>query len=240
MKPYAVTWHEAEGKQSTQEIASGYKFFIAYHRDVFNFIFWADNCSAQNKNWYIFTLVNAQDMPTLNSIILKYFERGHTFISADSYHHSVEKSMKAMKNVYDYGDFVKALEMQGQAMQLNHESFYNIPRGSSESRRTKNKPKLDSICTARFLRGSTHILWKESFDEKTYKFSEFLVKKRSDKILTGIKFPLLYPGGCRGIPESRKDEIIKNLCPLIPVNRLLFWKNLKTNQDIDNGEGDQN
>ena len=69
------------------------------------------------------------------------------------------------------------------------------------------------------------MLWKESFDEKTYKFSEFLVKKLSDKILTGIKFPLLYPGGCHGIPESRKDEIIKKLCPLMPANRRLFWKN---------------
>ena len=92
------------------------------------------NCSAQNKNWYLFTLltslVNAQDMPTLNSITLKYFERGHTFMSADSYHHSVEKSMKEMKNVYDYGDFVKALEMQGQAMQLNHENFYNNSKNS--------------------------------------------------------------------------------------------------------------
>ena len=79
MKPYAVTWHEAEGKRSAQEIESGYKFSIAYHHD-FNFIFWTDNCSAQNKNWYLFTLltslVNAQDMPTRNSITFKYFEEG--------------------------------------------------------------------------------------------------------------------------------------------------------------------
>ena len=34
MKPYAVTWHEAKGKRSAPAIASGNKFFIAYHRDV--------------------------------------------------------------------------------------------------------------------------------------------------------------------------------------------------------------
>ena len=97
MRTYAATWHEAEGGRSASEIASGYKYFIEHHRDVANFIFWADNCSVQNKNWHLFTLfttlVNCKNAPHLKNITLKYFERGHTFMSADAYHHLEEKDM---------------------------------------------------------------------------------------------------------------------------------------------------
>ena len=105
MQPYVITWHQGEGGRSAQEIAPAYKFFIEYHRDVKNFVFWADNCSAENKNWYLFTLftllVNSNITPYLNSITIKFFEAGHTFMSADSYPHLIEKAMLKMKKVED-------------------------------------------------------------------------------------------------------------------------------------------
>ena len=117
LSPYAVTWHEAEGERSASEIASAYLFFVNHHRDVTNYIFWADNCSAQNKNWHLFTLftivANGKDVPHLNSITMKDFEKGHTFMSADTNHHLVEKAMCEVKNVYDYRDFVSCLEKNG-------------------------------------------------------------------------------------------------------------------------------
>ena len=36
----------------------------------------------------------------LEKITLKYFEVGHSFMSADSFHHRVEKAAKRMKNIY--------------------------------------------------------------------------------------------------------------------------------------------
>ena len=150
--------------KGASEIASGYKYFIEHHRDVANFIFWADNCSAQNKNWHLFTLfttlVNCKDAPHLKNITLKYFERGHTFMSADAYHHLVEKAMCEMKNVYNYNDFVKALEQDGQTLLLDYKTFFEIPRGVSESKRTKSKPKLERISIAKFVRGSTQVYWR--------------------------------------------------------------------------------
>ena len=56
-------------------------------------IIWMDNCGPQNKNWTLYTAltaaVNSKDHPYLESITLKYFEVGHTFMSADSFHHQV-------------------------------------------------------------------------------------------------------------------------------------------------------
>ena len=56
-------------------------------------------------------------------------------------------------------------------------------------------------------------------------------KKLSDKILQGvIQFPLMYRGGCPGISCSTKADIIKELCPLMPANRRLFWEGMESNK----------
>ena len=59
-----------------------------------------DNCSDQNKNWILYTLfVNEANLinVTINETVMKYFEPGHTFMSADSFHHKVEQGMKKKK-----------------------------------------------------------------------------------------------------------------------------------------------
>ena len=56
--------------------------FIRKSRDTKGFIFWLDDCSAQNKNWYLYTaLLNEVDSEEgyASLVTLKYFEPGHTF-----------------------------------------------------------------------------------------------------------------------------------------------------------------
>ena len=149
MPPYTSSWHEAVGGRSAQEICSAIKLFIDFHR----FIFWTDNCSSHNKCWFVYTafamIVNGKDL-LLNSITLKYFERGHTLLSADSYHYLVEKTMNAKKN--DFEDFVKALENNGKAIIMKPSDFMDFPTGVSEkSEFADNKPNMDSIRVAKFL-----------------------------------------------------------------------------------------
>lgn len=95
--PVAVLWHEAIAGRSKRDITSAfYKYFLQI-RDTEQVTLWADNCSAQNKNWCIFSffvyLVNFNEV-ALKQLNLKFFESGHTFMAADSFHHAVEKSLK--------------------------------------------------------------------------------------------------------------------------------------------------
>ena len=159
MRPYAMAWHEAIGGRSAQEITSVFKEFIEFHLEVKEFVFWADNCSAQNKSWYLYTmlvyLVNSKNSP-LNSITMKYFERGHSFMSADSYHHLVELAMTKMRNVCDFRDFCDALENDGKAIVMQSSNFLLVPRGLNEkSKFTGNHPNMEVICISKFIRGST-------------------------------------------------------------------------------------
>ena len=107
-------------------------------RDIAHDIFWLDNCSSQNKCWFLFTVlcnaVNSEKYYAIESITLKYFERGHSFMSPYSYPHLVEKSMKEKEKVYDFQEFVECLNVNGKAVVIKHEEFLDIPRGVYEHR----------------------------------------------------------------------------------------------------------
>ena len=53
-------------------------------------------------------------------------------MSADSYHHLVEKGMNAKKNVYDFQDFVNVLNVDGKSIVIESSDFFDFPRGVGE------------------------------------------------------------------------------------------------------------
>lgn len=97
LKPLAVIWHEAVAGRKTEDIISAFYAFLLKNRDRKQVTIWLDNCSAQNKNWTLLSfclhIVNSPEVH-LTTLVLKYFEPGHTFMSADQFHHQVEKSLK--------------------------------------------------------------------------------------------------------------------------------------------------
>ena len=192
MKHYAVTWHEALGGRSASEICSAYKLFLCHHRYIANFVFWADN-----KCCYLYTLLAStvnDKCSTLQSVAIKYFEKGHTFTPADSYHDLVEK---AMKNIDDYGDFVAALNKNGVGLIMDSSDFMNIPKGHSN---TGGCPKVSDIKVCKFIRGSTKIYWKMDYNESSYKLAEFMQKKLAVNVIkSNASFPRMYPLG----PQAR-------------------------------------
>jgi len=96
-KNISVIWHEGCAGRKADEIANTITVAVERERDMKHLIYWMDNCSSQNKNWCLFTtlvtVVNDQAL-AIEDITLKYFEAGHTFMSADSVHHGVEKAMQ--------------------------------------------------------------------------------------------------------------------------------------------------
>lgn len=100
MGPAAVIWHEALAGRKKEDICSVFHQYLLSQRDVLTIKIWLDNCVAQNKNWTLFSfiahIINSSDIAA-NIIEISYFEPGHTFMSADSFHHQVEQSL----NSYD-------------------------------------------------------------------------------------------------------------------------------------------
>ena len=61
-KPVGVIWHEGVRGRDATDVASAFIKFMrdVEHRDKDHFTIWADNCSAQNKNWWLFTALIAE------------------------------------------------------------------------------------------------------------------------------------------------------------------------------------
>lgn len=112
-------------------------------------VFWLDNCSAQNKNWailcFMVNMVNGSEI-SAESITLKYFEPGHTFMSADSFHHQVEKSMTKKGKIYDFNDFVECVQKSNKGKNttkvMNVEDFVAYEDVSSQHKLKKNEPQV--------------------------------------------------------------------------------------------------
>ena len=103
-----IVWHDAVSGRNDEDICSTYCKFMQdpAYRDCKKFTFYMDNCAAQNKNWTIYTgMVSEVNRPGgSESITFKYFEKGHTFMSTDSFHAQVEKGMRSKKNIFDFND----------------------------------------------------------------------------------------------------------------------------------------
>ncbi|CAH1107007.1 unnamed protein product [Psylliodes chrysocephalus] len=126
-QPTAVIWHEAIRGRKKEDIISVFAKYIQSQRDRLKITFWVDNCSAQNKNWaflsFLVFVVNSS-LIEASEIEVNYFEPEHTFMSADSFHHSVEKSLKTMKKVYDFKDYKLAIEnTKAKTIEMSTEDF---------------------------------------------------------------------------------------------------------------------
>lgn len=225
-QPFASLWHEAiSGRKKEDFISCFYKYFLS-KRDLEDFTIWLDNCGAQNKNWALYTflvyIINS-NLIEAKSIELYYFEPGHTFMSADSFHHRIELSLKQMKKVYDFNDFKIAVEKAGNPIiaEMEIKDFFDWPDCSSRTKRTEDVYMKD-IAYVRAERGKKTLVYKTGYKTSEEYELDFLQLKAIKNGIPEPKIKTKY----RGITKARKENIIQKLGPLMPENRLSFWENV--------------
>ena len=228
-KTTGVLWHERIRGRSAADVASTFVSFIKKNRDTKYFIFWLDNCSAQNKNLYLYTaLLNEVNSEGgyAPSVTLKYFEPDHTFMSADNFHHYVEQRMREKKNVEDFQDFVDVVSSCGQSLVMKYYHFFDFPKGVSQANYIREKPKLEQVVQViKFERGSIKMFWKESHKSEKFKSSTFF-QKRCERNIGKDFNRVMSP---RGVKPDKKENIIKVLCPHMKERSKSFWHNLEVN-----------
>lgn len=229
--PFAAVWHEATSGRSKKDIASAFYKYFLQNRDLEHVILWVDNCAAQNKNWCLFSffiyLINCDEV-ALTYLELKYFESGHTFMAADSFHHAVENSLKRKGKVYDFSDYIDAIRKSYKGVdvvEMAEQSFYDWEDHTSQYKLNKITPRpyLNSMVQVNFKRGERIIWYSQSF-QGPFITLNFLNHK---SFKTGIRKPKCKEIP-RGISDARKQTIISRLGPLFPANRLKFWEDLQT------------
>lgn len=227
-KTISVVWHEGIAGRNAKEITSAYAAALEKERDIRHVIYWVDNCSAQNKNWCLFssllTLVNSETI-SAEDVTLKFFEPGHTFMSADSFHHGVEQEMRHRPGgvVFDFDDFLSVVANSNsrkvEVVKLKNDNIRAWMDGHSAAK-TKKMSRLAELKVVQLRRGSRSMFVKKSHGEEDFIELDFLQKKFNPCIPTTLR-PQDW-----GVEEAKKTEILKNLVPLMPPTRRFFWSSL--------------
>ena len=98
-----MVWHEAIQGRNDEDVSSTFVKLVREprYRHAKSITEWADNCTGQMKNWTFFCAIVAEiNRGTIEVITIKYFEKGHTFMSADSFHASVERNIRQKLRTY--------------------------------------------------------------------------------------------------------------------------------------------
>ena len=66
--------------------------------------------------------------PSSEIITFINFEKGHTFMSADSFHASAEKSMRKIGKIYRFEQFTNCIESNGLTVEMDAESFHDLKK----------------------------------------------------------------------------------------------------------------
>ena len=168
-------------------------------------------------------IVNTLKIPFIR---LKFLEKGHTFLGADSIHGRIETKMRREREVYDFAHFLKCCIECGKDMvahPLGFESFYDFRSFASQAKlRQKNRPKLRPIAMVEFRKGSREMYYSYSLDQELKPF-DFLSPVAS------LAFPQPHEGP-RGINTTKKRKIVENLLiKTVPQKNHSFWIELPTN-----------
>ena len=191
-------------------------------------MFWADNCTAQNKNWTLYTAlvwcVNQEWGPV--AITIKYLERGHSFMRADSVHGVLGRKLKKTPNVYTFEDFVELCATSGKSFKptvMHFDDFYHFTDGH-RARQSKKVtiPTLSQIAVVTFQKGSRSLWYKSEFDGDETTEVDFLRPKFDINVIPEKK------DSARGITKKKKDVILK-LASSFPPAKKKFWLDLPVN-----------
>lgn len=207
---FAVLWHEGLNGRDASAVASAYVKCLELSESM-HVTFWADNCSSQNKNWTLFTAlclcVNSDWGPS--EVTMKYLEKGHTYMKADSVHACIGKKLKKQSEVFTFPDFVSLVDCASKSVKsvvLEISDFYEF---KPENRIRKSKhttlPLLSTVCTAKFRKGSRFLFYKTDYEDEEYSEVDFLKPRFME-----TSFP---PTKCspRGIKPTKKEGILKLL-----------------------------
>lgn len=222
-----VLWHEGISGRDADDVASAYAQVIR-QSDADKFVFWADNCCAQNKNWVLFSsmmfCVNSEFGPI--EIQIKYFEKGHTYMRADSVHGSIGKAMKKREEILDWGDFVTVVNnarKSNRVVELTQ--FYKFTDHHRQGTKKQPMPILRTVREAKFQKGSTSLFYKTSSSDTEFKEVQMLTAK-ARKCITAAAASHKGSKEVRGINSKKKATILQKLTSHMPPRKREFWSSL--------------
>lgn len=232
----ACLWPESVCGRSSNDILSCFHRVILKYGHLEKLTLWLDNCSSQNKHWnffqHIVLLLNKADI-SLKTVVLKYFEPGHTFMAADSFHAAVEASMRRAR-VVTYDDFKVAVEKakkEVDVLDMLTTDFFQTELTVSQYtlNRVHPRPYMENIRKIQFRKGRYDVGYTDLVNSEQLVYCS-LFSKKQQKLIAEENFnlngTLHWQKTPRGIEEDRKKALLSTLSSVVPEDKRDFFENL--------------
>lgn len=246
MHPCFYVWTEDQAKRGALEVGSALLDYLRkvnnYPKDCKTLRLFSDGCAGQNKNCHIIHLLSYwlyNEAPeTLDTILLVFPVRGHSYLPADRVFGRVEKELRKKSTILNKEDYEKVYEKHGTVRKCGEDyKLYNIKA------LTKNMKKMDGIASMKriFLRKtgknvkSIQFKMEPCFRNNDLSKTYAPVLKREKKMNTCTLNEI----------ESRQEippQKIKTLMPLLSafnerwteLEEYSYYQKLLCNRDISN------
>ena len=223
-----MLWHDGISGRSAADLASAYWRFFYFVDSAVDLIVWADNCTAQQKNYLFFTtLIQAVNHFRFKKITIKFLKRGHTAMKSDSVHAGIEREVRKRSNVYDFESFIDVVEQANsgfnKVLVMKVEHFKDFANGMRQRKPEDGHPPIAHFVKVEARKGSRSIFY--ALDHEDEIFVEM------DLLREGIS--LIPPSSHisqKGVSQGRKHDILKNCCPLMPEEYRKFWNELSISE----------
>ena len=161
---------------------------------------------------FLATAVNSQDI-SANEITFKYIETGHTFMAADSVHHSIERELKKCGDVRDFQEYIYTLERAWRkVISMGATNFKYWKDHSYRATINKGDHKLSNMAVVQFRRGAWSLFYKYAHgSDSPFLTAEFLKKKSDISVLPEDRSSL------RGITAQKRrycQELVPSDAPV--------------------------
>ena len=170
-----MVWHEGVAGRATEEASNSYWQFLLTNWNKKHITIFADNCVGQNKYWTLLSMlmkaVHSAQL-ALQILTLKFFEPGHTSMSADSVHRGINRQL-GKRSVFDFEDHVRAVEAANIRC-VEPQSFLQMEDGISRQKlaklsQTDERPYLAQMKVVQFRRDDERLFVKYSHKEQPWK-----------------------------------------------------------------------
>lgn len=236
----ACIWPDSVNGRTANEILSCFFKVIKKYADLKTIIFWLDNCSSQNKNWNLFLhiilLINSNEIQ-VERILFKYFESGHTFMAADSFHAAVESKMRH-ERVVTFENFKSAVgnaKTNVDVLDMQPADFFQAKLTVSQYtiNQCKPRPYVDTMRKVVFEKGRYELGYTDNINSEDFKYCKLFSKKQLklvEKDSFSIDTNVRWQNAPRGIEEEKKTSLLKVVLPLVTEEEKPFFIDLPTKQ----------
>ncbi|KAK3921618.1 polyprotein [Frankliniella fusca] len=236
-KGFCYVWDQTEARRGSAEISSCLWSFLKMKSEggVREFRLYSDNCSAQNKNKFLFSMYTMASIRLNIRIVHRYLETGHTHMEVDSVHAAIQNSIKN-KEIFVPSEWYAAIKLAKKSLpkyevnELKQEYIFNFANLASQQ--IWDKLKTSEFKEVVFDSAEPGIIYyKNQYREDAMKIN--VIKKRPGHPVNWktIKLERMYHGRIPLRPIEIRD--LTSLCRsgAIPSKYHNYYFNTIINQE---------